>query len=285
MVKYTTMQTQRHLRTKTQEASAQIPAARVHWRNVAFPVEHGGWGFLLEPILLGLLLAPSPAAALVALAMTAAFLLRQPMKILLMDLRRGRTFARTKLAWRFALLYAAVTAGAVGLTLYWVGADWLLPPLLALPFGIIFLYYDLSQPGRTWQAELAAPVALASATASMALIDGWFVGPALALWVLLSARALPSILYVRARLRLDRGKQPDRIVPVLAHVIAILLVAELAQVDLLPWIALVPLVVLLVRAAHGLSPRRWMMSVKSIGFIELGLGIFVVLIAALGYWF
>ncbi|MBI1298231.1 prenyltransferase [bacterium] len=278
------MHTDHDLRSKTQGANVHPPAARVSWRHVALPVEHGGWGFLLEPILLGLLLVPTPAAALVALSMTAAFLLRQPVKILLVDLRRGRTFARTRLAWRFASLYTVLAAIGVGFTLYLAGGDWLLPPLLALPFGLIFLYYDFSQPGRTWQAELTAPVALASGVAGMALIDGWYLGPSLALWALLAARSVPSILYVRARLRLDRGKEPDRIVPVLAHVIAILTVAELAQLNLLPWLALAPFVVLLIRAAHGLSKRRWMVSVKSIGFTELGLGIFTVLVVSIGYW-
>jgi len=278
------MHTDHDLRSKTQGANTQPPAARVSWRNVALPVEHGGWGFLLEPILLGLLLVPTLAAALVALSMAAAFLLRQPVKILLVDLRRGRTFARTGLAWRFALLYTILAVVGAGLTLYFAGSDWLLPPLLALPFGLIFLYYDLSQPGRTWQAELTAPVALASGAASMALIDGWYLGPSLALWAVLAARAVPSILYVRARLRLDRGKEPDRIVPVLAHVIAILLIAELAQLNLIPWLALTPFVVLLIRATHGISKRRWMVSVKSIGFTELGLGIFTVLVVSVGYW-
>lgn len=278
------MHTDHDFRSKTQGVNAQSPAARVSWRHVALPVEHGGWGFLLEPILLGLLLVPTPAALLVSLSMSAAFLLRQPVKILLVDLRRERTFARTRLAGRFALLYTVIAAVGIGLTLYLAGSDWLLPPLLALPLGLVFLYYDLSQPGRTWQAELTAPVALASGAASMALIDGWYLGPSLALWAVLAARSVPSILYVRARLRLDRGKEPDRVVPVLAHVIAILVVAELAQLNLLPWLALVPFAVLLILAAHGLSKRRWMVSVKSIGFTELGLGIFTVLVVSIGYW-
>ncbi|MCB0113734.1 MAG: YwiC-like family protein [Caldilineaceae bacterium] len=278
------MHTPRQIPSKSQGSSTPSPAARVAWRSVALPVEHGGWGFLLEPTLLGLLVVPSPAGALVALAMAAAFLLRQPVKILLVDLRRGRTFARTQLAWRFVALYAVFVAIGAGAALRLAGSDWLLPPLLALPFGLVFLYYDLTQPGRTWQAELSAPVALASGTASMAIIAGWFPGPAIALWAVLALRAIPSILFVRARLRLERGKDPDRIVPVLAHVIAILFVADMVESGLLPWLSLVAFAVLLIRAAHGLSPRRWLMSVKAIGFTELGLGIFTVLMVAIGYW-
>ena len=35
---------------------------RAGWRGVAVPTEHGGWGFTLEPILLGLLVAHSATA-------------------------------------------------------------------------------------------------------------------------------------------------------------------------------------------------------------------------------
>ncbi|MBX3001593.1 MAG: YwiC-like family protein [Caldilineaceae bacterium] len=260
------------------------PSARGGWRAVALPAEHGGWGFLLEPLLLGLLLAPSAAAAALSLAVIAAFLLRQPAKIILMDLRRGRTFARTEMAWRFAIVYAGIALFGVAATASLAGIDWLLPPLMALPFGLIFLFYDLTQPGRTWQAEITAPVALASAAASMAIIAGWDLGLSLALWMALSARAIPSILYVRARLRLDRGKDPDQILPILAHVIALFLVATLVQIELLPWPSLIPFVILLARAFHGLSTRRWRVSVKTIGFMELGLGIATVLVIALSHW-
>jgi hypothetical protein len=264
--------------------SNPLPTSRGQWRGVALPVEHGGWGFLLEPLLLGLLLFPSRAAVALSLAVIAAFLLRQPAKIILVDWRRGRTFTRTQLAWRFAILYAGIALFGVAATTSLAGIDWLLPSLLALPFGLIFLYYDLAQPGRTWQAEIAAPVALASAAASMAIIDGWSLGPSLALWIALTARAIPSILYVRARLRLDRGKDPDPILPILSHVIALFGVATLIQIELLPWPSLIPFVILLARAIHGLSARRWRVSVKVIGFIELGLGIATVLLIALGYW-
>lgn len=42
-------------------------ARTVKLRTVALPAEHGGWGFLFEPIVLGLLLAPTGARCLGAL--------------------------------------------------------------------------------------------------------------------------------------------------------------------------------------------------------------------------
>jgi len=61
--------------------------ANVRWRSVALPTEHGGWAFISEPVLLGLLLAPSAGGLALGLAAFAAFLLRQPFKLYAKDIR------------------------------------------------------------------------------------------------------------------------------------------------------------------------------------------------------
>ncbi|VAV92581.1 Putative membrane-spanning protein, partial [hydrothermal vent metagenome] len=47
---------------RSDEAEVDTPkrtgTSRVNVRSIALPTEHGGWGFTLEPILLGLLVAP-----------------------------------------------------------------------------------------------------------------------------------------------------------------------------------------------------------------------------------
>ncbi|NHZ70059.1 MAG: hypothetical protein GWP18_00280, partial [Proteobacteria bacterium] len=55
---------------------------------MALPTEHGGWGFTLEPILLGLLVAPSASAWEISAAALGIFLARRPVKILSTDLVR-----------------------------------------------------------------------------------------------------------------------------------------------------------------------------------------------------
>jgi len=42
--------------------------ATVPWKAVALPAEHGGWGLLAEPVVLGLVSAPSAAGICLALA-------------------------------------------------------------------------------------------------------------------------------------------------------------------------------------------------------------------------
>jgi hypothetical protein len=65
------------------------PSRNVRWQSIALPTEHGGWSFISEPILLGLLLTPSWGGLALAIGAFAAFLLRQPLKIVLKDVRAG----------------------------------------------------------------------------------------------------------------------------------------------------------------------------------------------------
>ena len=136
---------------------------------MALPVEHGGWGFLLEPVVLGLVLAPGVAGVCLGLAALAAFLIRHPLKLVLMDRRRGTWHPRTGLALRFVLGY-----GAVALAL--AGAAWRLAEspfwpalLLGVPPAHVALGYDAAGRSREALPEAAGAVALgASATPSCA---------------------------------------------------------------------------------------------------------------------
>src|SRR3990172_6520564 len=71
-------------------------------KSVALPAEHGGWGFTLEPIFLGMLVAPSWYGALLGLSALAVFLIHQPVKVATKDRIKGRRPIRTVWAERFA---------------------------------------------------------------------------------------------------------------------------------------------------------------------------------------
>jgi hypothetical protein len=95
-------------------------------------------------------------------------------------------------------------------------------------------------------------------------------------------------LFIRARLRLDKGKAagPGDSIPgaLLAHVLAVAGVAALVWVEWLPWTAVLAAGLLLARAIWGLSAYRWRMSVIALGFLETGFGLLSVLIVAAGFW-
>ncbi len=256
----------------------------VPYKQVAIPAEHGSWSLVIEPILLGLLVAPSFGGAALAVAAFALFLLQRPLSIAWSDRRRGRQYARTQVARRFTLLYGGVVLAAGVVALLLVGWWPFMPAILAMPLLAVFLWYN-RRPGRSWQAELAAPIAFSAVSASIALAAGWALWPALALWIVMSARSAPAVLFVRARLRLDKGKLIRPAGTIAAHVLAIGVVAALVWGNLLPLTSLLAMAILLLRAVWGLSPGRWRCTVKQLGFLETGFGLLTVLLIAAGYWF
>jgi hypothetical protein len=259
------------------------PAPQIRWKSVALPAEHGGWSFLFEPVALGLLLAPSPAGAFLAVAVTGAFLLRHPLKLALVDRRRGRRFARTSLAERFALLYGVIAIVGVVVAYRSAGADPFVPLLLAAPLVAVQLVFDAANRSRDWIPEVAGPAALAAVSASLAVAGGWPLASALPLWAIMAARAVPAVIYVRARLRLEK-RQPFNRTPVLiTHGAALLVALGLAATELAPIPAVVALTILLIRAIYGLSPRPQPTPAKIIGLQELGFGVMTVYLFYLGY--
>lgn len=258
-------------------------AANVKLRAVALPAEHGGWGFLLEPILLGLLLAPSLGGLWLALSIFGMFLTRHPLKLAITDFRRGRRFTRTTLAERFVRLYTGLAALGLLLAVLTAGPAMLLPMAFAFPLMLVQLYYDFSNRSRSVLPELAGPIALASVASSMALAGGWLLPDALALWLIGAGRSVPSVLYVRARLRLEKGGPASPMPALLSHILTLVVIAALIAAQLAPLLALLPFVVLLARAALGLSSRRVSVPARIIGFREMAYGGLTVLLVVLGY--
>jgi hypothetical protein len=258
------------------------PAGQVRIRNVAIPTEHGGWGFILEPIVLGLLVAPSWPGLLLALAAFSGFLARQPMKYAMIDRSRDRDVARTPVAIRFFILYALLAAVLLVAAIALGGARMLLPFALAAPLGLIQVWHDAKNRSRTLLPELTGPIAIAAVTPAIALADGWALMPACALWILLASRALPSIFYVRARLRMERGDEVSKSAVLFAHALAVGAGAFLLVSGFGSLFAVAALALLFGRAGHGLSPWRGKVSAKGIGFREIGYGAFAVFAFAAG---
>jgi hypothetical protein len=264
-------------------ASRSSSAPQTRWKAVAIPPEHGAWGFLLEPILLGLFVAPSLAGFGLALAVIGAFLIRHPLKIALVDRQRGKHYARTALAERFVLIYGlpVIIGGAVAVLL--AGIDILIPLLIAAPLAAILFIGYMQNRGRDMLPELAGAVAMAVSASSLALAGGESAETAFALWVILAARDVPSILYVRARLRLERDKPFSPLLVNGANALGVLSVIALAVAGFAPVLAVLAVNILAARAIYGLSPYRPRVKTQTIGFQEIGFGLMVVILAAIGY--
>ena len=259
------------------------PKARPLWRSVVLPPEHGSWGLVAEPLVLGLAVSPSWAGLVLALGVLSAFLAYRPAKLFDGDSKRGRSF--TAPGWpspsppSWPWCPRCFFAASVGIA----GARPLLAFLAAAPFALVFVAYDLA-PGRFWQAEAAAPVAFASSAAAVALAGSASWRLAAALCVIVVARALPSVLYVRARLRLERGEPARRRLALVAQALGLIAVSWMSVAGWLPRLAVLAMALLLLRASLGLSPWRHKASARAVGLSEVGWGALTVLIVAAGFW-
>lgn len=251
-------------------------------RTIALPVEHGAWGFWLEPALLGLLVAWSGAGAALVVAALAALLLQTPLSLALGDVRRGRTYPRTRLAARVAALYALVLAAALAIAFASAGTALLLvPALVAVPLALAQLWFDAHGRARELVPETLGALAMNALAPCIALAAGWGLVPALGLWALLAARTVPTIVYVRARLRLERGHVVATHWVWGTHLVAVAGVAMAVMLGDLAWFALAPFVWLTLRAAVGVSRVRVSVPAKVVGFRELAFGVVAAVVVAL----
>jgi len=265
--------------------AAADPAARPRrgpWRQVALPNEHGAWAFLAEPVALGLLVAGSITGLLLALAATAGFLARRPLLLMVADRREGRRHPRTSAAE--GMLALCTTAGATALVAALLRAPRpvLLTLLPAAPAALLAIRLDLDRRSRQLTTELAGALSLSLVAPAILLAGGRSTGAALGLWAVLAVRIVTSIFYVRARLRLERGVPAGVATALAVHGGGLLLTLGLAALGLAPRLAAGAVLLLGLRAVHGLSARRWRTSVRMIGVGEVLFGGVTILALAAG---
>jgi len=264
--------------------AAKGVAPGVRLKTVALPNEHGGWGLTLEPVVLGLLVAPGWAGAGLGLATIAAFLARHPLKIAAGDRRRGRRFARTPAAERFALLYSLLALAGFALACLTAPSwEFLLPLGLAAPPAAVQLCYDVRGESRSLLPELAGAAAMASVAAAVASAGGWGTTAALGLWGVLAARVVPTILFVRARLKQLHGRRAAVVAVVAAHAAAFGVGLWLAAAGAATWLAPAALAVLAGRALHGFA-EAGPVTARRVGIRELFYGGLTVALIAAGHF-
>jgi hypothetical protein len=248
-----------------------LPPRSVAMRPLALPAEHGGWGFLFEPIALGLLVAPSWGGALVSAAAVSAFLARHPLKLAMQDALRRRSYPRTRYCRWFAGLYALAGALALASGVAIGGAQVLIPLAIVAPLAAVQLVYDARNRSRELLPELTGALAMSSIAAAVAIAGGFALIPALGIAGIIAARTLPSVLYVRSLLRHGPAW------PVVAiHGLALLAVVWFAS----PF-ATAAMAILLIRAVWGLThepPRA-----QTVGWREIVFGAVTVALVAIGY--
>jgi hypothetical protein len=264
----------------TATQAEHVAGERARWRAVAMPSEHGGWGLTLEPVLLGLIVAWSGAGVALGIAAFAAFLVRTPLKLVAVDVRRGRWLARSRLALGIAIVELVVLGSAVTLAVAMAGWSWLVPVVVAGPLVAIELSFDIRSRGRRQLPELCGAVGITAVAASILLAAGRGSGLAVGIWLVLAARGLGAIPFVRVQImRLRRGQGPvwpSDVAQVVSVAVATL--AVIADRRLLPGLA----GVVMLAGVQTIWVRRAPIPARQVGLRQMGMGLALVAVMAAG---
>jgi hypothetical protein len=250
-------------------------------RAVAVPTEHGGWSLTLEPAILGLIVAFSPAGLALAAAALIGFVARTPLKVILVDRFRNRWLERTTLAARILAVEAVVGSLLVVLAVVYARGSFWWPLLISLPLIAIELWHDMRSRSRHLIPELAGSIGIAGIAAIVALAGGESSRTASGLWIVMAARVIGAVPFVRVQLLRFKERaysiRPSDTFQVGA--VAVVLVAW--GVDLVPLGAVIAIAILALFevAAVRIQPVRAAM----VGAQQVVLGLTVVVIAALAF--
>jgi hypothetical protein len=247
---------------------------------VAVPAEHGGWGLTLEPVVLGLAVAPSAAGVALGAAALVAFVARTPLRVVLVDARRHRDLERSALARRILVAELAVLALlAVVATLLGDVRLWL-PVVVAAPLVGVELWFDMRSRGRRLAPELAGAVGVGAVVAMIVLAAGDAMALAAALWLILGARAVTSIPFVRSQVALLHGRTTSTTVGVVTDVGAVLIAGLAVLVDDAVTVGAAAIVAIV--AYQRLSGLRPPDRAVVLGVRQTVVGLTLVLVTALG---
>jgi YwiC-like protein len=247
-------------------------------RAAFLPKEHGSWSLVLEPVALGLLIAPSFGGGALATAAFAGFMARRPLKAALAPATPQRPAAR-----RTVVLFSAfVLAGFVEVL---AAAGWtpLWPLLPAAALGALFAWFDTQGESRAAAAETAGSAAFALLPAAIATVAGWPPAPALALTGLALARSVPTVLIVRTYLRIRKGETPSPFLPLTACTVALLFIVALGMQQLVPPGALLLGTVLWLRGGWLIGRFSPAWTARRLGLWEAGLGLIYITILVVSY--
>ncbi|GAA6732738.1 hypothetical protein YIM73518_25020 [Thermus brockianus] len=260
---------------------ARMRVQSVPLKSVALPAEHGGWGFTLEPVFLGLLLAPGPATLGIFLLGLFGFLARHPLKLAYQDLRKGKRYPRTDLALRVGAFYLLLALSGLLLAALTAQGPFLLPLLLALPLAAYVAYADAKNRSRELFPELAAALFMAALAPAGALAGGLEAGVALGSFLALALRDVAALYYARTQVLRARGASPKRYPAFLALSLSTALAFLLAQGGLLPYPVFFGLLALALYGSYALL--RPPVPARVIGWTQMGFGLLLVLLTAFGY--
>jgi len=265
--------------TDDHEAHAPAPG-RPKLRTVAMPTEHGGWGFTLEPILLGLLVASSAAAWAISLAALGAFLARRPLKIVSTDLVRRRWLPRSTMALLIGSIYAGLALGGTIAAFLMAGGRFWIPMLVAAPLALVALRADAHSKNRSFIAEVFGATAMGATVAAITVVSGWDLAPSFGLWFILAARDVAAIVLVRGQVRRLHDKPLGAAMIYTVQAASIAAATAAAVSGFVPWLSVAAIGIVGLVALVSLN--RGPIEARIIGLTQMLVGLSVVIVTAAG---
>ena len=160
----------------------------------------------MEPVILGLIVAPSSAGFALALTALLGFVAHTPLKIALVDRLRHRRLERTRLAEQVAVIELISAGSLLALAVILAEDPFWLPLVIAAPLIAVELWYDVRSRSRRLVPELAGTIGIGSMAATIALAGGSDGLVAAGLWAIAAARAVAAVVFVRVQLRRAKGQ-------------------------------------------------------------------------------
>ena len=261
-------------------AVRSTPKPVAPWRQVAVPSEHGGWSLTAEPVVLGLVVAWSWPGLALGFAALLAFIVRTPLKVVLVDRWRGRWLDRSRLAARIAIVELAVIGAlAVGAAAGAANGWFWVPLVAAAPLVGVELWFDMRSRSRRLVPELAGTIGIGSVVAAIILAGAGSTALAVGLWVVVSARAVAAIPYARTQVVRAHGRPIERWHNDLPQLVAVTGVAAAWALDAIPFapvVAVAAIALFDIVAVRGPVQRAVV-----IGLQQMGFGIVVVAVTAI----
>jgi hypothetical protein len=224
---------------------------------------------------LGLLVAPSVAGAMLGTATIVAFLLRTPLRVVLVDRHRDRVLERTRVARRVAIVEAIVVLVLVaGAALTTTHRFWW-PLLVAAPLVALELWFDMRSRSRRLVPELAGAIGVCAASAVIVIAGGEPDAIAVGVWLILAARSASAIPHVRDQIARMHHRRTHPATVAVADVAAIALAAAAVALDT-AFLAGAISVVVLVAVQWAAARRELPVEVLGVGQTVAGLAVVVV---------
>ena len=157
----------------------------------------------------------------------------------------------------------------------------MLPVAAALPLVAIELWFDVRSRSRRLVPELCGAIGIAAVAAAIVVAGDGAASLAIAAWMILGARALASIPYVRVQIARSRHGDASLVAAGAFSVAAIASAAAAAFVS--PDVVLGTIAVAVLVVAQSIAMRRANTApVKVIGLRQMAGGLLVVAATALG---